>query len=48
MAVGDGVATGMQDEETWRSLGDWMVVGGLLQDGVDTAAVVTNDYLPEQ
>jgi ABC-type nitrate/sulfonate/bicarbonate transport system substrate-binding protein len=48
MAVADGAVTGVQDGASWQSLQDWMVASGLLAQGVDTTAVVTNEYLPEQ
>ncbi len=48
MAVADGAVTGIQKEASWQSLQDWMVASGLLKQAVDTATVVTNDYLPEQ
>jgi putative hydroxymethylpyrimidine transport system substrate-binding protein len=48
MAVAAGTASGMQDVESWRSLSEWMVESGLLEQGVDATGVVTNDFLPEQ
>ncbi len=48
MAAGDGVRTGAQDAPGWAGLNEWMVEAGLLEQGVDAGAVVTNEYLPAQ
>ena len=47
LAAGDGVRTGAQDLESWRSLGEWMVETGQLEREVDVTAVVTDQYLPQ-
>lgn len=39
-----GAAPGCFDTDSWSSFGDWMVENGLIEDPVDVATIVTNDY----
>jgi hypothetical protein len=41
-----GLATGCFSLEDWTTFGEWMQSNQLLEEEVDPATIVTNDYLP--
>jgi putative hydroxymethylpyrimidine transport system substrate-binding protein len=41
-----GLEPGCFDLEGWATFGDWMIDNGLIEEPVDPATIVTNDYLP--
>ena len=48
MAVAGEHPAGWQDAQAWSQLGEWMVQSAQLKQPVDTAAAMSNDYLPSR